>query len=119
MNRAKLLERGFRRYGSRLTVLHGEEEHTLYAILEQNRRKNRYHFEFKASKIGRYYNNYYFYYGPADYDIRQLSEDDTVFMGTERFVFIQKDAVYFAGEVLYYRGVLKKLEDEDVFETGA
>lgn len=113
MKKTWTLSRGMRQYGRCLHIQLDGEEKTVWAILEQSRRRNRYYFEYKASPIGRYYNNYYYYYGPADFDIRRLDESNTVTADGERFFFVQKDAVYFAGHLLYYRGVLKKWEDDD------
>ena len=107
LDRAQTIKAYLTRLGQQVTLIRNGEETTVFAVIEQTWKRNKSRFEKNASPIGRYYNRYYIYYGPADYDIRTLSEEDCVLIDGETYYFVQADCVRVGETVQYYRGVLK------------
>lgn len=89
----------------------------LRAVIEQTWRRNKSRFEELSSKIGRYYNDYYFYYGPYDVDISNVSKDDYFLSDGVKYELVRYERVIVDSKIQFYTAVLKKiLEAEDVFE---
>lgn len=94
----------------------GSEENIL-AVVQQVWRKSKSKFESTATKIGRTYNDYYIYIGPATCDITSLGENDILSCAGEDYFFVRTERVVVGDTVQFYTGVLKHIfkEDEDVF----
>lgn len=87
------------------------------AVLEQTWRRNKSQFEDKASEIGKYYNEYYFFYGPFDVDLGSMSGEDYILSDGVKYEMIRFERVVVDTKIQFYTAVLKKiLEAEDVFE---
>lgn len=87
------------------------------AVIEQTWRRNKSRFEDLSSKIGKYYNDYYFYYGPYDMDISDMSKRDYMFSDGIKYELVRYERVIVDSKIQFYTAVLKKiLEAEDVFE---
>lgn len=87
------------------------------AVIEQTWRRNKSRFEDVSSKIGQYYNDYYFYYGPYDIDISETGTDEYLLSDGIKYELIRYERVIIDTEIQFYTAVLKKiLEAEDVFE---
>ena len=82
-------------------------------MIEQTWKRNKSRFERNLSKIGRYYNAYYIYYGPASCDIRTLGENGYALIDGTRYYFVQAESVRVGNVTQYFRGVLKKETGED------
>lgn len=80
-------------------------------------RKKTSSFEPSYTQLGKSYFEYYLYIGPYDHDITALSDDAILEIGSEQFVFKCADAVTFAGKVIYYTGILKRLIGVDFDES--
>lgn len=113
IDKTKTIERYLKKTGQQVTIVKGSESTTLFAVIEQTWKRNKTRFEENSSKIGRYYNDYYIYFGPASYDISALAYDDYALIGGEKYAFIQSEKVTVDNRVQYYRGVLKKLREAD------
>lgn len=100
----------------RLVRADGSEEQ-FFAVIGQTWLKNKSKFEDLLSKIGMYYNDYYTYIGPSDYDITVLSDNDYIEYCGVRYFFVRQEAVVVGDTVQYYAGVLKRIaeEESDVF----
>lgn len=108
INKSKTIEKYLKRLGQKVVMVRNGEETELYAVIEPAWRRNKSRFESSASEIGRCYDGYYFYYGPAGYDIRTLESGDYALIDGERYYLIRADIVKTGIAVQYFRGVLKK-----------
>ena len=90
-----------------------DSEEDFFAVIEQTWKKNHLRFEDKASLIGRYQKEYYYYVGPADVDVSALTEEDTLYVGAAAFQFEKTEEVAAGGTVQFYRGILKKIKEAD------
>lgn len=119
IDKSKICRKYFDKLGRtvKLVKADGSEEQFL-AVIWQTWNKNKSKFEDLSSKIGLYYNDYYTYIGPSDYDITALSKNDYIECGASRYFFVRSEAVSTGDVVQYYSGILKKIVEEDsyVFE---
>ena len=113
INKASAIEKYLKRLGRSVTIINNEKETELFAVIEQTWKRNKSRFEKSVSPIGRYYNGYYIYYGPSSFDITELGEEDYALIDGKKYYFVQSECVKVGGVIQYYRGVLKK-EQEDL-----
>lgn len=87
------------------------------AVIEQTWRRNKSLFEDVSSKIGKHYNDYYFYYGPYDVDVSGVTKEDYILSDGIKYELVRYERVIIDSRIQFYTAVLKKiLEAEDVFE---
>ncbi|MBQ3904339.1 MAG: hypothetical protein II744_05125 [Eubacterium sp.] len=116
LNKTTIIEKYLRRLGRSVTLVKEGSPTEVFAVIEQTWKRNKSRFERNSSKIGRWYNAYYIYYGPASYDIRALGTDDYAVIDGVRYYFVQAESVKAGNIIQYYRGVLKKeMGDSDEF----
>ena len=112
----RIIRDNLRQYGRSINVTDGDQSFNVWAVVESRRRKTKTLFEDNSEKAGRYYDDYYTYIGPADFDITALSDSAWFEFGGKRYMLVRSDAVQAAGETVYYEGILKRIwEEEDVF----
>lgn len=68
------------------------------------------------SEIGQVDSCFYLYIGPSNHDITALGEEAVLISGNTKYRFRRRDCVSKSDEVLYYTGVLEKLEEGDEYE---
>ncbi len=108
LNKTSTIEKYLQRLGQSVTLVKNGSETEVFAVIEQTWKRNKSRFERNSSKIGRWYNAYYIYYGPASYDIRALGEEDYAVIDGARYYFVKAECVKVGNITQYYRGVLKK-----------
>ena len=112
----RIIRDNLRQYGQAVNVTDGAESRKIWAVVESRRRKTKTLFEDNSDKVGRYYDDYYTYIGPADFDITALSDRAWFEFGGRRYMLVRSEAVKAADETVYYEGILKRIwEEEDVF----
>ncbi len=117
MNKAHLIKRQLEKAGSNLVLKDGEWQSVPFcACITHLWRRKTYAFEAKFTEIGRAFHEYYLYIGPYDHNIKVLSDDAVVIIDGEEYEFKYTDEVRYAGEVIYYTGVLRKLKGVDDYE---
>lgn len=114
VDKSKICSEYFSRLGRtvRLVRTDGSEEQ-FPAVIRQMWRKNKSKFEDVSGKIGMYYNDYYTYFGPSDYDITALSDNDYIECGNDRYFFVRQEKVVVGDTVQYYAGILKRIIEEN------
>ncbi len=113
IDKSSAIEKYLKRLGRSVTIIKNGSETELFAVIEQTWKRNKSRFEKSISPIGRYYNGYYIYYGPSSFDITGLGDEDFAIIDGKKYYFIQSECVKVSGVIQYYRGVLKK-EQEDI-----
>ena len=111
MNRRYKIKKGIKKAG-RLVHL-GREDWVgmpYYAVIQHNYKKTKSNFEKKLTEIGYVEKDYYTYIGPFDHDITAIGDDTIVYADQEMYLFKKKEAVRADGEILYYFGILKKVQ---------
>lgn len=112
----RIISDNLRQLGRAVDITDGGKTQRVWAVIESRRRKTKTLFEDNSSKAGQYYDDYYTYIGPADFDITALSDAAYFKFGGHRYMLVRCDAVLAAGETVYYEGILKRIwEEEDVF----
>lgn len=113
----KIIEKFLKLTGKSVIAVCGGKPQEIFAVVEQTYKRNKSRFEDEASMIGRRFNDYYIYYGPASFDIELLGEDDYLLIDGTKFYFIKKEKIKVNNFVQYYWAVIKKEEgSENVFE---
>ena len=114
MNRANIIKRQLEKAGKTICLKDGEWISTPFnACISHLWRKKTSSFEPEYSELGKSSLQYYLYIGPYNHDITALSEEAVAEVNGENYEFKCADAVTFAGEVIYYTGILKRLEGLD------
>ncbi len=112
----RIIKDNLRQYGQAVDVNDNGNSRRVWAVIESRRRKTKTLFEDNSDKAGQYYDDYYTYIGPADFDITALSDSAWFGFGGKRYMLVRSDAIEAAGEVVYFEGILKRIwEEEDVF----
>ena len=70
-------------------------------------------FEFKETEIGRVSADYYTYIGPFDHNILSLSDKAYLRADGVKYIFRKKESVKMGNKVLFYRGILRKVWEEN------
>ncbi len=116
LDKSSVIEQYLKNIGQSVILIKNGKPTEVSAVIEQTWKRNKSRFEKSNSEIGRYFQGYYIYYGPASYDITSLSEDDTAKIDGESYYFVQSESVKAGNVVQYYRGVLKKAYGEEGYE---
>ena len=82
-----------------------------FCTLQQTWRKNKSNFTDRQTPIGRVDKDFYLYIGPFDRNILELPEDAVLETGDRSYYFIKREAVCMGGQLLYYTGVMKRLQE--------
>ena len=82
-----------------------------FCTLQQTWRKNKSNFTDRQTPIGRGDKDFYLYIGPFDRNILELPEDAVLETGDRSYYFIKREAVCMGGQLLYYTGVMKRLQE--------
>lgn len=82
-----------------------------FCTLQQTWRKNKSNFTDRQTPIGRVNKDFYLYIGPFDRNILELPEDAVLETGDRSYYFIKREAVCMGGQLLYYTGVMKRLQE--------
>lgn len=119
MNKAHLIKKELERSGSYLILKDGDWQSVPFrACLTHLWRRKTYAFEAKFTEIGKSFHEYYLYVGPYDHNIKSLSDNALVVIDGEDYEFKYTDEVRYAGEVIYYTGVLRKIKGDENYENG-
>ncbi len=111
MNRRYKIKNGLKRAGCRVRL--GSENWVgmpYYAVIQHNHRKTKTNFEDKLTEIGYVNKDYYTYLGPFDHDITAFG-DAVVYTDDAQYIFKKKEAVMADDEIIYYFGILKKIQE--------
>lgn len=114
IDKSKLIEKYINKLGN--TVHIEQEDGTVTegkALIQNAWTRQHLRYDRHAAQPGRYSSRYWLYLGPPSLDITALTENDTLHCEQSAYYFIQSEAVKVGGRVQYYRGVLKKTEEED------
>ncbi|MCR5206860.1 MAG: hypothetical protein K6C14_00095 [Eubacterium sp.] len=117
LDKSETIEKYLKRLGQSVFIIKDGKTTEVFAVIEQTWKRNKSHFEEKISPIGRYFNRFYIYYGPASYDIRELGDDGYAVIDGEKYYFVQADCVKAGNTVQYFRGVLKKEQGGEGYEN--
>ncbi len=74
-------------------------------------------FEPEHTVLGKSQSKYYLYIGPYNHDITVLTDNAVLMIENEKFEFKCADAVYFDDEVIYYTGILRLIEGDEIIEN--
>lgn len=111
--KSSVIEHCINRFGSDVCFVRADGSRLpARAIIQRAWTRMKLHFEEKADIAGRYSPLYYYYIGPASVNILNEAEDAVLQCGEEQYYFTQKDAVTVNDTVQYYRGMLKRYEEE-------
>lgn len=108
-----IIEKQLKRLGKPIVLCRNGQCSTVTAVTEAAWKRNQHHFEDNETRAGKYYQEYYHYIGPASYDVTTLQNNDYALMEGKKYRFIKSEGVYVGGNLLYYRAVIKKMEEAD------
>lgn len=113
-NNAYKVKNGLRQVGESVFIKDGNWVSVpFYAVLSPKWRSNKSEFEPKETEIGRVSADYYTYIGPFDHNILSLSDKAYLIADGVKYIFKKRDAVKMGDRVLYYRGILRKVWEEN------
>lgn len=114
MDKSLIIKNQLDKIGSQVYLIDGDWTSMPFnACVSHLWRKKSTAFEPDYTPLGTVSNRYYLYIGPYNHNVCQLSDDAVLILDDEKYEFKCKDPVTFAGKVLYYTGVLRKLEGDD------
>ncbi len=113
-NNAYKVKNGLKQVGERVFLKdEGWVSVPFYAVLSPRCRSNKSNFEPKETAIGRVSADYYTYIGPFDHNVLSLSDKAYLVSDGVKYIFKKRDAVKMGDKVLFYRGVLRKVCEEN------
>lgn len=114
LDKSTVIEKYLGLLGKQMSIIknNGGEDSVL-AVVTQTWKKNKTQFENKSYEIGRSYNAYYSYIGPASCDITALCEDDYLVCDGVRYYFVRTDKIKIGDRIQFYTGILKKVWESD------
>ena len=114
MNNKYTVKNGLKRVGER-DFLSDENWISVpfYAVISPRWKNSKSDFELKETEIGRVSADYYTYIGPFDHNILSLSDKAYLMADGIKYIFRKKDSVKMGENVLFYRGVLRKVWEEN------
>lgn len=120
IDKSKTLEKTISAVGNTIRIVREDGTELRGRALVQNAwTRQHLRYDRHAAEPGRYSSRYWLYIGPPSLDITVLNDGDTLYCDRETYYFIQQEAVKMNDTVQYYRGILKKAEeDDDVFISG-
>ncbi len=119
IDKSVICKRYLEKIGQEVCIVRADgSEERFFAAVQQTWRKNKTRFEDSSTIIGRVYNDYYMYIGPADVDITVLGENDYLVCNSSKYIFVRSEKVFISSKIQFCTGMLKKIrEDKDsVFE---
>lgn len=113
MNKQNIISRRIEKLGNSVQLIDGEWKSVLFkAVVSPLWRKKSTSFENSYTEIGSGASQYYHYIDGANHDITVLSDNAILKCGESCFEFKHCDKVAVDDEVLYFNGILRKLEGE-------
>lgn len=114
MNNAYKVKNGLQQVGERVFLKDGNWISVpFYAVLSPRWKNDKSNFELKETEIGRVSADYYTYIGPFDHNILSLSDDAYLLADGIKYIFRKRDSVKMGDKVVYYRGILRKVWEEN------
>lgn len=114
IDKSSLCKRYFKLLGKEMSLVKSDGgRDTVFAVVNQTWRKNKSRFENNATAAGFYYNDYYTYFGPSDFDIYNIKGNDYLMFDGVKYEFIRRERVIIGGRVQFYTGILKRIAEED------
>ena len=107
-------EQVMERFGTELTIHHGEESKTLRGFFRAVNSKSWQSMESEATPLGEISRGQYAYIGPADGGVQ---EGDILSLGEKTYLFRRVEAYYFGGQALYQWGLCVEKGVNDTWGT--
>lgn len=117
MSKANIIKKQLDKAGKTVCLLDGDWTSMPFkACIAHLWRKKTSSFEPSYTEIGKSFFEYYLYTGPYDHNITVLTDDAVLETDGKKFEFKCAEAVSFAGETIYYTGILRRLTGVDFNE---
>ena len=114
MNAQHIIQKEIEKLGLTVILTDGEWTSVPFkAMISPLWKKKSSDFEKKLTELGGSLKEYYQYIGSANHSITDLSEDALVISDGERYEFKHRDKIISDNTVLYYTGILRKLNGDD------
>ncbi|MDE6723531.1 MAG: hypothetical protein K2J55_04970 [Eubacterium sp.] len=114
MNNKYKVKNGLHQVGERVFLYDGNWISVpFYAVLSPRWKNSKSDFELKETEIGRVSADYYTYIGPFDHNILSLSDKAYLMADGVKYIFRKKESVKMGNKVLFYRGILRKVWEEN------
>ena len=110
----KKLEQAMERFGTELTIHHGEETKTLRGFFRAVNSKSWQNMESVVSLLGEISRGQYVYLGPANVAVK---EGDTLNLGTKSYLFRRVEAYFFGNRPIYLWGLCVEKGVNDTWGT--
>lgn len=112
MNCSYLIKKQLDKIGRRVYLQDGDWISMPFnACLNHLWRKKASSFEDECTELGSSSAEYYLYIGPKEHNIISLSENAVLACDDMKFVFKRREAVKIGNEIIYYTGILRKVEE--------
>lgn len=110
INMSGIISANLSRLGRECKVVPSSGEGTtIVAMIQPIWRRTKSRFEGTYSKIGELVTDYCMYIGPSDFDITELTKQDTIYVDDGAYYFEKADKCVIGGVVQYCNGVLKRI----------
>lgn len=110
MTQANLIKKQLDKIGNTVYLKEDEWISTPYkAVITHLWRKKSSNFEPQLTELGVVSNEYYLYIGPANHNIKVLSNDAVLIFDDCQYEFKCKDSVRLGDQTVYYTGILRKI----------
>ena len=112
IDKSSLCKRYFNLLGKEMSLVKSDGgRDTVFAVVNQTWRKNKSRFENNATAAVFYYNDYYTYFGPSDFDIYNIKDNDYLMFDGVKYEFVRRERVIIGGRIQFYTGILKRIAD--------
>lgn len=119
MNASHIIQKEIERIGSMVMITDGEWSSVPFkAIISPLWRKKSSNFEKKLTVLGGSIMEYYQYIGGANHAVTDLTENALLIFNGDKYEFKHRDKIIAENRVLYYTGILRKLNGDDNDEYG-
>lgn len=99
-----------RRFGSRVSLVHGTQTVSCYAFVQPLRRRHRLYINDTHVPAGYFDNAYRLYIGEGS---RAVTEGDRIISGSECYTVVAAESFFIGSDVLYNWAVLSPKRDEE------
>lgn len=114
LDKRLVCEKYIKQIGRNITIVYKDgREQKLSAVLQAFWRSSKTHYQELQTPVGRSIEDYFHYIGPASCDVTQLTDEDYVVCGDEKYYFIKAQPTVIGDRIQFYTGTIKRIREDD------
>ena len=114
LDKSRICEKYLKILGKGMRIIYGDgSEDSVFAILQQLWSKNKTKFEDNQFEVGKSFNEYYTYIGPASCNVSLINENGYIICDGIKYALVRSNPIKVGRHIQFYSAVFKRIWEGD------